>query len=236
MDEFMEENIYNLDDERDNTGFDYTSERDVKEDIPEEEEMWKGEVREGAHREVSTPFALLAKCMFNPVEGFKSLYRSKQKNDLFASQCFYPLVALAAISNYLELIFGTSETSLISCSISGIVTFITFFFGYFTTLIGCRILLPREESASLDKDYGKNLIMIGFCTLAFFYILSRCIPVLAPVWGLMPIWTIYILTRGAKFLSKKGDLKTRTCVIICFLTIFVPLAWQVILGELLPSE
>lgn len=237
----MEENFYNLEDEDliQDDGSVYPTPGSGEYSLAyngedEEEEMWRGESPESSSVKAH-PLILLVKCMTGPVEAYKNLKRAKMPGERFASGCFYPLIALAAVSNFMQLIYNSSDATAVSCMIEGIITFITFFFGYFTTLLGCKALLSKRIASAMDSSYGKNFLMSGFCTLTLFYILFQCVPLLAPVWGLLPIWTIYILTKGAKFLSGKGEIEMRTIIVICSLTILSPLVWNWLAEELLPN-
>lgn len=239
----MEDNLYNLDEE-DNTSYSIESASDDEADTDlcidvdqqdeeeEEEAAWTGE-RPDRKRGNRSPWLMLAECIFSPVGGFKNLKRSKITSDKFAAQCLYPLTAMAAVANFAEL-FYDSDATVVSSLIDGIISFITFFFGYFTTLLCGKWLLSKDASAALTRDYGKNLIIACFCSLLLLYIIYSLFPILGPVVGLMPIWTIYMLNKGVKYMQSNCNTTTKTRVILSFLIIFAPLMWYWIFSDILP--
>lgn len=238
---FMKDNFYNLednlekniDDESIEAVNEYSIEDSVEKELLEESEMWNGQKMKTSDKKRSA-LGMMLTVMFNPVEGFKMIRRSKITSDKFASECFYPLITLASVASFTQLFYDT-ESTLISSIIDVIVTFMSMFFGYFTTLLCGKWLLLKEPSEALGKDYGKIFLMTAFCSLSLFYILFRLFPLLAPVWAMLPIWTIYIIWRGTKFLGVNEGSDSRTKVILSFLTIFMPIVWNWIFSEILPQ-
>ncbi len=232
----MENNLYNLEEDKAEEQkcyqSEYSIEDSIEEELLEEPEKWNGQTAEVSSAKRSL-FIMMILAMFNPVEGFKALRRSKISAEKFASECFYPLIALASAVSFTQL-FYDSESTVITSMVNAVVTFISIFFGYFTTVLCGKWLLTRQPAEQIVKDYGKIYLMTGFCSLCLFYILYRLFPILAPVWGLLPIWTIYIIWKGAKFLGAKGDEDYRTKVILSCLTILTPVAWFWLFAEILP--
>ena len=237
----MEENFYNLEDEENITSSlnaDGALDVDIeKEGELEEEDLeeaaWAGEQPERSTKNKSLIF-LLAEGILAPVEGFKKIKRSDISAEKFAMDCFYPLIALASVSNFASL-FYTEDSTIVSCLITGIITFITFFFGYFTVLLCSKWLLDPDTRERLSTNYAKNFIMGCTCSLIICYTIYNLFPMLGPVMSLMPIWTIYLVNRGAVFLGKNNICSIRTKIILSFLIIFAPITWNWLFGEILPG-
>ena len=77
---------------------------DIEVETEEESEAWRGDTCESRH----SAFGLLLKVLSNPVDGWKAVKRSKYSVDSFAAGCFYPLLGLAAVSEFTA--FRASET------------------------------------------------------------------------------------------------------------------------------
>lgn len=236
----MEENFYNLEDEEDVVSS-FNAEGTLDVDIEEEgdleiddleEAAWEGERPEKAAKKKPLILSLFG-CILSPVEGFKNIKRLDVSAERFASDCFYPLIALSAVSNFAAL-FYTEDSTIVSCLIAGIITFITFFFGYFTVMLCGRWLLDSETRERMGTNYAKNFVMACTCSLIVCYTIYNLFPMLGPVVSLMPIWTIYLVNRGSNFLGKNNNSALRTKVILSFLIIFAPLMWNWLFGEILP--
>ncbi len=236
----MEENFYNLEDEEEivsNLNADGALDVDIEEEMDLEiddleEAAWAGELPEKVAKKKPV-FLYLLKGILSPAEGFKDIKRSKITAEKFAADCFYPLIALAAVSNFAAL-FYNEDSTIVSCLTAGIITFITFFFGYFTVLLCGRWLLEAEMRERMSTNYAKNFVMSCTCSLIVCYTIYNIFPMLGPVVSLMPIWTIYLVNRGATYLGKNNNSAMRTKVILSFLIIFAPLMWNWLFGEILP--
>lgn len=181
-------------DRKDSSAEEYVIDDEVPDDdievkTEEESEAWRGDTCESR----PSAFGLLLKVLSNPVDGWKAVKRSKYSVDSFAAGCFYPLLGLAAVSEFTAL-FYESDSTLSSLLVPAVITFITFFFGYFSVLLFGEFLLPREARKTLHTYYGKEYVMINMSTLAVFYILFRLFPIVGPILAFLPLWTIYILS------------------------------------------
>ena len=137
-----------------------------------------------------SPVRLLFKTMFTPVEGWKALKRARLKTEEFASRCFYPLIALAAISEVTK-IFYEANVSVSDWAVDGLITFMTFFFGYFSVLLAGGFMLPSKSRDIIKKDIGKQFVMLAMSSLAIFWIFIQIMPML--IIGIPVLWN-WVLT------------------------------------------
>jgi len=248
----MNDNLYSIEDEKDtqlynlessghidvpeetvngNDGYhDLLSEYDIEDEEKNSEEIraWDGTVVESK----PSAIGLLVKILSNPVEGWKELKRCKYSVDKIASGCFYPLVALASISEYTAL-FYDADSTLVSLIIPAFITFITFFFGYFSVLLCGGFMLPKEARKTLNTYFGKEYVMLSMSTLALFYIVFRLFILAGPIFAFLPLWTIYILCKGVKLFRVPKEKESRTCGIFSALIIGCPIFWNWVFNDLL---
>lgn len=179
------------------------------------------------------PLSLMFKVLFNPVEGWKALNRHKSLTpEVMARRCFFPMAALAAVSAFSVFIYGF-DPSVEQAVVKATVSFITFFLGYYSILFCGRILLGPEVGSRLDDRYGRGLVMLSLSTLALFSSINRWMPMLEPVLVFLPLWTIYTVTRGVKYLRAPAGRATRVTVIVVALIIGMPLVINWIFGKIL---
>lgn len=210
---------------------------ELEDEIENEAEAWRGEAPEETEKSQETHakgvILSMLSILSNPVEGWKNFKRGKFKEEKVASTCFYPLAALASVSEFAAY-FYNSELSLNELLVPAIVIFISFFFGYFTVILTAGLLMPKAGGKAISKNFGKTFVMINMSTLALFYILYELMPMLGPVLAFLPLWTIYIIFKGIKFLRIPKEKETSAAGMMSFLTIGAPMFWYWILTELMP--
>lgn len=198
----------------------------------EEEDDAAGQQDAVGERKLPSPFSLLLKTMFTPVEGWKALKRARIPTDQFASRCFYPLIALAAVSE-ISKVFYEANVSIADWAVDGLGTFITFFFGYFTVILAAGIILPSRARDLVKKDIGRQFVMLTMSTLAVFWILIQVMPMFEPVLVFLPLWTIYLIYKGVRVLRVPSEVENSTTGLMCMLIIGVPIFWNWLMAEVL---
>ncbi|MDE6010288.1 MAG: hypothetical protein K2F87_02420, partial [Muribaculaceae bacterium] len=207
---------YNIEDEEDNDEV-YSLEDDSPEN-EEEVDDWKQKKGKKKRPPHPSPWKLLFEMMINPVEGWKKIRRASTTVDDVANEMFYPLMVLAAISCYGECIWRAG-IGFQQATINGVKTIVSFFFGYFLVMLMIRLCFPKIHGEEvIESDFGKKFVMFNISTLALFYILYDCFPMIGPVLVFLPIWTIYLVLRGSRFFmlpaSKAPLFRTLLCVFI----------------------
>lgn len=196
-----------------------------------ESAAWGGEPSEKTS--AKSPFALLFKTMATPVEGWKALKRARITDEKIASGLFYPVLAIASLSEFTGLFYETDFT-LQDGVIRGLITFITFFFSYFCVMLLSDLVLPRGCREKVNSDFGKGYVMFNLTTLALFYIIFRIVPVMGPIFAFLPFWTIYMAVKGVKIFRVESEYKTRVAMTLCALILGCPILWNWIFTELIP--
>lgn len=209
-------------------------EEDADEEVEDEDMDEEQSTGESVVCEKKNPSAvrLLFKTMFTPVEGWKALKRARLKTEEFASRCFYPLIALAAISE-VSKVFYEANVSVSDWAVDGLITFMTFFFGYFTVLLAGGFMLPPKSRDIIKKDIGKQFVMLAMSSLAIFWIFIQIMPMLEPVLVFLPLWTIYLIYKGVRILRVPEEVENSTTGLLCMLIIGIPVLWNWILTDIL---
>lgn len=184
-------------------------------------------------RKRKTPLELMFGIMLNPVEGWKSLRRSKYTPDEISAKCFYPLSALAAASQFVALVYHP-DMEMSDILVKALITFICFFFGNFIILPLLKILLPKSIKDFSETDFGKEFVMMMLSTLALFYVAITLLPMIEPVLVFLPLWTIYLISKGTKFIKIPKDKTVGATGMLCVVIIGTPLLVNWIFTSILP--
>ena len=217
------DNIYVLEEERE-------SEDSPRNFAAYSNEEGKEEEKEGQDKNA---FSFLFKIMFNPVEGWKILRRSKVSVESLQSGCFYPLLALLAISKFAEFFYSVN-VNLTQIVTKAVVAFVSFFFGYFCVRMVLTWILPKEMARQFEERFGKEYILIALSTLALFSILTDILPMIWPILIFLPIWTLYLMFKGIRFFHFPESQEMKFFVISGASVIGVPLLIEWLLENILP--
>lgn len=183
-------------------------------------------------RKHATPLRVMFSTMLTPVEGWKKLKRSRFTTEQFASGCFYPMIALATVTEICKVFYEPNHT-LGEWVLDGLLTFLAFFFGYFTVLLLGGIVLPVKSRDLLKTEIGRQFVMLNLSTLAIFWSVINLIPMLDPVLVFLPIWTIYLIYKGVRVLRVSKEVENSTTGFLCLLILGAPLLWNWLLTDIL---
>ncbi len=192
------------------------------------------ENKAGARIDRPNLFLLLFKVMLNPIEGWKSIRRSKVTAEELQRGCFSPLLGLLAISQFVELIFS-SRITLANAIEDAVISFVSFFMGYFCIILLLRAIMPKVTTKSLDSDFGKIFVLVNLSTLCIFYSLTELLPMLWAILIFLPLWTVYIICRGTRFFVFPNNRQITCTATLCLVIIGIPTLLDWILEQILPK-
>lgn len=179
-------------------------------------------------------FLMMLKVLSNPLEGWKDLRRYKITAEDTQRTCFYPLVALVALSNFAQLVYSP-RTTVAEVLMEALTSFVGFFAGYFCILILLKILLPKPADNQFETEFGKVFILISLSTLCLFFVLIELFPVLWALLIFLPLWTVYSICRGVRFFDFPDNRSIMCTGLLCVLTVGVPCLIDWGLSEVLPK-
>lgn len=211
----MDIDNYNLDDDE-NPAWDGSTEPD-----PE---------RPSAHH----LFRTLVKILTTPVEGWKQIRRDRLTSHEISVGLFFRIIGVLSCSKFSILIYHPTA-SIVQVIIEALISFTSFFASFPCILILLKILLPPEVSKKFDDGYGKSMVLMVLSSLALFGIPYECLPMLDPVLVFLPIWSIYVMSKGIRFLRISRRYETRTLIFLSALTVGMPIFLGWLLSLILPS-
>lgn len=198
-----------------------------------EEDEKEEKVEEPTLESKKSSFGLLLKIMFNPVEGWKTLRRSGITVEGLQGGCFYPLLALLAVSNFAEFFYKVN-VNLSEVVSDAIVSFVAFFFGYFCMQMVLSWVLPKDMAQKFEGDFGKKYSIISLSTLALFSIIINLLPMLWPILIFLPIWTLYIMFKATRFFHFEPNQEMKFFVLSGSIAIGLPILIEWGISSLLP--
>lgn len=167
------------------------------------------------------PFMLLLDILFTGTAGWKRLRRARLTPEQSAAGCFYPILALVSVCRFADW-FYLPEFDLAATLVSSASIFASFFFSYFAAQVLCKWFFPSEAKTKVDTAYFKHVVQYSLASLALFGISSELLPVLEPITVFLPIWTVFIITKGVRFLRLPENNKNRCMITIIVSTVLTP--------------
>lgn len=186
-----------------------------------EEDINKPEEGNQENPKHPSPFMLLIDILFTGTAGWKRLRRARLTPEQTAAGCFYPILALVAIFRFADW-FYLPEFDLASTLVQAASIFASFFFSYFAAQVICKWFFPAEAKAKVDSPYFKLVVQYALASLALFWIPAEVLPILEPITVFLPIWTVFIITKGVRFLRLPENHKNRCMVTIIVSTVLTP--------------
>lgn len=189
------------------------------------------DIEEGIeNKEAETPkksaFSLMLKILLSPVEGWKNLRRSRISIETLQSGCFYPLLALLALSNFADYLYSVN-VNLSQVITKAVVAFVSFFFANFSIPVLLCIVTPKDMHEKIKGNYGKAYFIIALSTLAMFSFVTELLPMIWPILIFLPIWTIYLMFKGVRFFhfEQKQEMKFYIMSIVSVIGIPMLIDW-----------
>ena len=179
-------------------------------------------------------WSILLKTLANPIEGWKNLRRDNIPNEVFSASLFYPIIAIASISEFVPLLYGSSD-SITQILLKALAAFLSLFFGYFSVIAIGGIILPKPVTEVLHNPFGKEFVMLSISSLALFLTVFNIFPMFDAVFVFLPLWTLYIICRGVRFFRVPKDKESKIQIFLCFMILGLPCLWYWLCGILFPG-
>lgn len=176
---------------------------------------------------------LFIKLLISPRVGWRDIRRAHLTGEETCRGLFYPFIALASIVNFANLLY-VPEKTVSGELINAVITFASFFFSYFLIFPFSGLLLKGKSSETMRTEFGKSFVAFAMSTLCLFYILYVLLPMLEPILLLIPLWTIFIITRGIKILRIPSEEDTRATIWLSLLIVGLPVGLAYLFILILP--
>ncbi|MDE5882574.1 MAG: hypothetical protein K2H60_12660 [Muribaculaceae bacterium] len=203
--------------------------------IPEGIETYIKEEKDSDKNRNVSVFLLLLKLLSNPIEGWKEVRREGITVDEAQRNCFYPLLAIMAISHFATL-FYSSRVTLSQIILEAVTSFVGYFAGFFCIILLLKLLLPKGADKCVDTNFGKVFVILNLSSLCLFFTAMELLPMLWPILIFLPLWTVYVICRGTRFFRFPEE-KTILCIgLMCVLIVGLPTLIEWGLNEVLPAN
>lgn len=173
---------------------------------------------------------MMVEILLNPANGWRMLLRSGVSDEQYFFRAVAPLSLVAGLSEFAAVFYGM-EGSIFTAMTTAVSVVVALIAGYFSVIALGGIFLPKATRQILRDKAGKLYTGVGISSLALFYTLYNCIPMLQPILVFLPLWTIYALFRGIKIFRFANVNEIAVIGAMSVMTISFPACWLWVLTE-----
>ena len=170
-----------------------------------------------------------------PADGWNMLRDKNVSPNQVIPGFFIPLCILAALSNFFTLIYD-SQLAYSDLFVNIVITFFSFFLGYYLAILMGRLLLPKADRDFPMTRFGRLMIIVGISTLLLFKILMFALPMFDFIIEFFPIWTVYLLYKGLAKSDLNENKISYSLGVICVVIIASPVLVEWLLSLLTPQS
>lgn len=170
----------------------------------------------------------------SPIDGWKKIKGASINVDLLCRKLFYPLIAIVSLAEFIQIFYNVDIT-VSSALQNAIITFVSFFLSYYTILFCADFIFKPEVRAKVTSNFGKIFIVMNLLSLILFYFIYEIFPIAGPILVFTPIYTIYLIIKGIKYLRIPVDNTNHTSVILISLIIGLPMLIHYLFSLIMPT-
>lgn len=169
-----------------------------------------------------------------PVKGWEDVSADGFESADLLKRGLIPLMGIAALTVFLRLIYVTDASVIDTIQIS-IVTFLKFFATYYLAAFVFTLYLPTCIDGAVSLNKCQTFIVYGVTLLVVVDIIANCIPVELAILFLMPIYVLYILWRGIRYMNISFNGVGTFILMIVFSILLPPYMLQYLFDLVLPQ-
>ncbi len=179
-------------------------------------------------------FGLVMRFLVAPVSSWQQEMKSERTPAIHEKGWFYPLLAIAAATSFVQMVYGTSLTAAL---IRGIAIFAGFFLGYMLCPTLLLQLLGKAKAKGITESDMKTFVMFNYAVGVVVAIIQNVLPTsLTPLYIFLA-YVLFILSKCAHLFGVSTDEQKLRFVFGSFLAMLaVPVAMILILSQFIPQE
>lgn len=172
--------------------------------------------------------------ILSPVKGWEDVYADGLNSRELLVKGFIPFITIASLTVLLKIFYSPDATLAVGLQ-QMVVCFVKYFVAYYLAVFLFTLFLPTCIEGELSMAKVQTFINYGVGLLALVNIIKNCIPVELALSFMMPIYVLYILWRGLRYMNISFNGVGTFILLIIFALIAPPYALQYIFNFILPK-
>ena len=155
----------------------------------------------------------------SPGNGWEDIGKANDNPRDIALAGYYPLIALAAISVFMQGVYHHAEFLVLFMRM--IVTFLVYFVSYFFGVFVLSLFSEPTLEGRYDENRSHIFTLYTLGLLALISLLVNCLPVTKGMLFFLPFYVALVQWKGTKYMEVKPE-KTGIFMIIAILGVLMP--------------
>ncbi len=162
----------------------------------------------------------LFQLILSPGNGWEDIARANDTPRAIASSGFYPLIAIASVSVFVQGIYHTHLPFLL-LFMRMIVTFLCYFISYFFGTFILSVLLERTLTGRYDQRRADTFVLYTLGLLSLISLILNCLPVTSMMLFFLPLYVALIQWKATAYLQVSAP-RTGIFMLIAILGVLLP--------------
>ncbi len=159
--------------------------------------------------------------ILSPGRGWEDVARTNADPRHLASAGLYPMIGIAAVSQFAKAIWDPS-ISLVYLLELAIITFVMFFAGYFIGIFFMSIVMPELGAGSSSDKRVHTFVNYTIGMLAIISIINNVLPIDVPLVYFLPLYVAVIQWKGNRYMQVSDAFAGRLVLLSAPLVILPP--------------
>ncbi len=179
-------------------------------------------------------FGLVLRFLVAPMSSWQQELKSERTPAIHEKGWFYPLLAIAGATSFVQMAYGTSLTEAL---IRGIAIFAGFFLGYMLCPTLLAMILGKAKAKGITESDLKTFVMFCYAPGVVVAIIQNVLPTsLTPLYIFL-VYELFVLSKCASLFGMDTDERKLWFAFGSFAAMLaVPLAMIMILSQFIPEE
>lgn len=170
--------------------------------------------------------------ILSPVKGWEDVSADGYDARRLLTKGFIPFVAIVAVTVLIDFVYEPDASAFVIIQ-QTIICFLKYFATYYLASFVFTLYLPTCIDGELSMKKCHTFILYGLGLVALINLIQNCIPVELAVSFVMPIYALYILWRGLRYMSVSFNGVGTFLLMIIFSIILPPYLIQYLFNMIL---
>ncbi len=185
-------------------------------------------------QEMTTFYKNILQLVLSPSSGWEDVAATKSKPQQLAQQCMYPLMGLAALAVFLQLIYEP-EVAFTIVLVRAVALFVSYFVTYFFACACVKQYIGRYVEDDVDDERCHTMIIYALSLLALASIVCSLLPLSVGLPYLMPMAVALVLWKACTYLHVSKEHELRFVVLVLVAIVLPPTLIQTMFDYMLAN-
>ncbi len=142
----------------------------------------------------------LFQLVLSPGNGWEDIAKTDSRADVIAVRGFYPLIAVTALSIFVEMLYKTG-CSFIGELLKAVLVFMMYFLSYFIGTFILSVFIGPMLNGKTNENRIKTFVIYSLGLLSLISLLVNCLPITTVVLFFLPIYVAIIMWKGTAYME-----------------------------------